>query len=107
MRKNPNSNREYVLVYDHPPSPDGKDAVLVPMNTIVHNLQLTEKDGLEFTVKKDGKVYHTNYGYMFAENNEKNLVNLRNARKLREEYFEIMYKMERAFNEVDTVKGPY
>ena len=108
MKIKPDPNKEYVLVYDHPP----KGEVLVPQDTIVTNVHLSDHKhfmggDLEFTVKATGEKFHTHYGYMFAENNEANLEKLTNFRQKRDEYFAAKERMNIASKEVDMVLGPF
>lgn len=127
MKYNPDSSKEYVLVYDYfvategPAVPDDpiyekyskemlpQDTVVVNVHQIVERSALNDTMGttgpLQFTVKDTGKTYKTHYGYMFADNTPENLERLAIARKLRQEWKEAEKRLRKANKQVATLRN--
>lgn len=105
MRLKPSFRKEYVLVYHYPPYVKEIEAIL-PEDTVVHKVRFANRQ-IEFTVKKTGEVYSTNYGYMFAENNKKNIKKLNEFRRARDKFFKKKMKLEKMASRVASIKGPF
>ena len=113
------SSAEYVLVYHYPVYEKDPKKIRVPKGSVVTNVIYKPVDGtlnrvilggateLEFTVKKTGETFTTNYGYMFALNTPENLARLAEVDRLQTIRDEAERRLAIANDKVDKIAGPF